>query len=120
MNISSHVAKKLIKRSSCNLCKQTLASPEGDLENDSYLKLLSHGCMFAPSRHLAGFICGCFAILDFHEKEIILLEMLVAKVAFYTLKKCFPSPYFSCNMHHDWSFKFASNIVVNIFFNVKQ
>ena len=37
--ISGCVAKKLIKRSSCNLCKQTLASQEVDLESDSYLKL---------------------------------------------------------------------------------
>ena len=33
--LSGYVAKKLIKRSSCDLCKQTLASQEDDLENDS-------------------------------------------------------------------------------------
>ena len=33
--ISGYVAKKLIKRSSCDLCKQTLALQEDDLENDS-------------------------------------------------------------------------------------
>ena len=38
--ISDYVAKKLIKRSSYDLCKQTLASQEVDLENDFYLKLL--------------------------------------------------------------------------------
>ena len=48
--ISVYVAKKLIKRSSCNLCKQTLASQEIGLENDSYLKLLSGGGLFVPSR----------------------------------------------------------------------
>ena len=33
--ISGYIAKKLIKRSSCDLCKQTLALQEDDLENDS-------------------------------------------------------------------------------------
>ena len=78
--ISGYVAKKLIKRSSCNLCKQTLASQEVDLENDSYLKLLSRGGLFVPARQLADFVCASFAILDFLEKEIILLGMPVAKV----------------------------------------
>ena len=81
--ISGYVAKKLIKRSSCDLCKQTLASQEVDLENDSYLKLLSRDELFVPSRQLADFVCGYFAILDFLEREIVLLRMHVAKVATY-------------------------------------
>ena len=76
--ISGYVAKKLIKRSSCDLCKQTLASQEFVFENDSYVKLLSRGGLFAPSRKLADFVCGCFAILDFLKKKIVLLGMLVA------------------------------------------
>ena len=75
--ISGYVAKKLIKRSSCDLCKQTLASEEVVFENDSYVKLLSRG-LFAPSRKLADFVYGRFAILDFLKKEIVLLGMLVA------------------------------------------
>ena len=47
--ISGYVAKKLIKRNSCDLRKQTLASQEVDLENNSYLKLLSRGKLFLPS-----------------------------------------------------------------------
>ena len=47
--ISSYVAKKLIKRScSCDLCKQTLASQEVNLESDFYLELLSRGGLFVP------------------------------------------------------------------------
>ena len=70
ITISRYVAKKLIKRSSCDLCKETLASQEVDLENDSYLKLLLHGGLVVTSRRLADFVCGCFGILDFLEKEI--------------------------------------------------
>ena len=114
------ISKNLIKQSSCDFQKQTLASQKVDLENDSYLKLLSLAGLFLPSRQLADFVCGCFAILDFLEKEIVLLEMPVTKVAIYTLKRCGSFSHFSCNMHHDRSFNFASKIVVNIFFNNKQ
>ena len=90
------------------------------LLKDSYLELLSHGGLFVPLRQLADFVCGSFAILDFLEKEIILLGMPVAKVVTYTLKRYGSFTHFPCNMHHDWSFKFASKVVVNIFFNNKQ
>ena len=86
-NILGYVAKNLIKQNSCDLCNQTLASEEVDLKNDSYLKLLSHGGVIVPSRQLADVVCDCFAILDFLEKKIVLLEILVAKVATYTLKR---------------------------------
>ena len=79
--MSGYVGKMLIIRSSCDSCKQTLASEVVDLENDSY----------ASSTQLADFVCDCFAI-----------------------------PHFSCNIRDNWSFKFASKIVVNIFFNNKQ
>ena len=117
--ISGYVAKKPIKRSFCNFCKQTLGSQEVDLEHDFYLKPLSRGGLFLPSRQLADFVCSCFSFLDFRKKEIVLLEMPVAKVATYILKRYGSFPHFSCNMHHDWSFKFASKFV-NIFFNNKQ
>ena len=97
-----------------------MASQEVDLEINSYLKLLSRGGLIVPSRQLTDFVCGCFAILDFLEQEIVLLGMLVAKVASYTLKSYGSFPHFSCNMYHDWSFKFASKVVVNTFFNKKQ
>ena len=95
-----------------------MASQRVDHENDSSLKLVSRGGLFAPSRQLAN-----FAILDFLEKEIVLLAMPVAKVAIYTLKRYGSfdmAPHLSFNMHHDWCFKFASKIVVNTFFNNKK
>ena len=92
--ISGYVAKKSIKRSSYDLNKQILGSQEIDLENDSYLKLLSHGGLFVPSRQLADFVCGFFAMLDFLEKEIVLLGMPVTKLATYTLKRFGSFPHF--------------------------
>ena len=46
--------------------------------------------------------------------------MPVAKVASYKLKRYGSFSHFSCNMYHDWSFKFVSKIVFEIFFNNKQ
>ena len=82
--------------------------------------MLSPGGLFVPSRQLVNFVCGSFAILYFLKKEIVLFEMPLAKVATYILKRYGFFSHFSCNMHHDWSLKFASKIVVNIFFNNKQ
>ena len=48
--ILGYVAKKLIKRSYCDICKQTLTSQEVNLENDSYPKLLSYGGLIVSSR----------------------------------------------------------------------
>ena len=107
--ISDSVATNPIKRNSRDLCKHlTLASQEVDL------KLLSSGGLFVPSRELADFVCDCFVILCTLEKEIVLLGISIAKVVTCTLT------HFSCNMHHDWSFKFAPIIVVYVFFNNKQ
>ena len=50
--ISGYFAKNIIKQNSCDSCKQTLALQEVGLENDSYLKLLSLGGVFVPSRQL--------------------------------------------------------------------
>ena len=118
--ISGYVAKQLIKRRSWDLYRQPLASQEVDLENNSCLKLLSRGGLFVPLRQLADFVWGYFAILDFLEKEIVLLGMPVAKVPTYILKRYGSFPYFSCNMHPDRSFKFASKVVITIFFSNKQ
>ena len=50
--IAGYVAKKLAKRSKCNLCKQLLTANEMDLKENHYLKLLSRGSLtrsFGPN-----------------------------------------------------------------------
>ena len=95
------VAKKLIKRSSCDLCKQTLASQEVDLENDSYLKLLSLGGLFVPSRQLILLlvallfqisskrkqflspifhaICTTIGVLNLHQRQLLIDFFITSK-----------------------------------------
>ena len=50
ISISGYVARKLLKRSKCDNCKLALTLQQVDLDNNSYLKTLSHGGLFTPSR----------------------------------------------------------------------
>ena len=118
--ISGYVAKKLLKRSKCESCKLALTTRQVDLDNDSYLKILSRGGLFTPSRLLVDYVCSSFAFLDFLEDDLITFDMPVAKAANYILKRYGSSPNFACETHEEWGFKFASKIIINIFFNNKQ
>ena len=77
--------------------------------------------MHVPSKSLADYICSSFAVLDFVEKEVLqMLGESVTKNALYILKYYGPTRDFCCPFHLDWGSKFASKIVVNIYFNNKQ
>ena len=97
-----------------------MTSQQADLDNDSYLKTLSRGGLFTPSRCLADFVCNSFAILEYLEHDIIAFEIPVAKAATYTLKRYGSVSNFTCETHRDWGFEFETKIIVNIFFNNKQ
>ena len=71
----------MLPKSSSKEAPATYVSKPWHQKKLTYLKLLSHGGLFVPSRQLADFVCGCFAILDFLENETVLLGMSVAKVA---------------------------------------
>ena len=120
ITISGYIARKLLKRSKCDNYELALTSQQAELDNDSYLKTLFRGGLFMPSRCLADFVCNSFAILDYLEHDIIAFEIPVAKAATYTLKRYCPVSNFICETHRDWGFKFATKIIVNIFFNNKQ
>ena len=65
ITISGYVARKLTKRSKFEECKTSLIACDNDIENDSYLSLLSRGGLFVPSKSLAEFVCTSLAILDY-------------------------------------------------------
>ena len=109
----------MLKRSKCDNYKLELTSQQVDLDHDSYLKALSRGGLFTPSRFLADFVCNNSAILDYLEHDIIAFEIPVAKAATYTLKRYGPVSNFTCETHQNWGFKFATKIIINIFFNNK-
>ena len=95
-------------------------SHEIDLDNDSYLKILSHGGLITPSKRLAGCVCDSFAILDLLEKDLLASELPIQKVAIHVLDRYRSISRFVCDNHEEWGFKFAIKFVVNIFFNNLQ
>ena len=62
--IAGYIAKKLVARSKCMICKEMLISTENSIANDKYLNLLSRG-LTVPSANLADFVGCCFGVLDF-------------------------------------------------------
>ena len=81
--------------------------------------LLSRGGFFVPPKVLAEFVCSCFVILDFVDRDILSIGQ-VTRSAMYVLKYCGPKCEFCCQYHLDWGIKFASKIVINVYFNNKQ
>ena len=101
-------------------CKACLKIRDNDLENDSYISLLSRGGLFVPSKTLAEFVCSIFTILDYIEKYISPLLIPVTKSTTCILRKYGPKCEFTCENHQEWGFTFATKIIINVFFNNKQ
>ena len=119
--IAGYIAKKLAKRSKCDLCKRLLKANQMDLNENHYLKILSRGSMTVPSTKLAEYTSSCFAILDYTE-DIVRIEGVSDVRGAYTriLDKFAPKSAFCCSRHSQWGLRFASKIIINSFFNNKQ
>ena len=74
--------------------------------------------MFVPLKELAEFVFSWFAILDFVEGNILSIGH-VTRPPMYVLKYYGPKREFCCQYNLDWGVKFASKIVVNVYFNNK-
>ena len=90
-----------------------------DLQDDQYLTLLSRGGLFVPPKELEEFLSSCFAILLFVEGDILSIGQ-VTRTAMHVLEYYGPKCELCCQYHLDWGVKFASKIVVNVYFNNKQ
>ena len=117
--ISGYIAKKLLKRSKCKDCEKKHTVHDQEMQNDQYLTLLSRGGLFVPPKELAEFVCSCFAILGFVEGDILSTGQ-VTRSPMYVLKYYGSKCELCCQYHLDWGVKFASKIVVNVYFNNKQ
>ena len=117
ITLAGYVAKKLVCRTKCNGCKVALSAQKVDLENNAYLSLLSRGKLFVPSKKLADFVCNSFAALDYAKKNILSLKIPARIAATLLLENYGPACYFTCSEHYFWGFKFASKIIIDIYFN---
>ena len=113
------ITKKLLKQSKYKDCENKLTVHDQDLQNDQYLTLVSRGGLTVLPRELTEFMYSCFAIFDFVECDILSIGQ-VTRSAMYILKYYDPKCTFCCQYHLDWGVKFASRIVVNVYFSNKQ
>ena len=97
-----------------------LATGASNINICQYLQILSRGGLTVPSLSLKDFTCGCFAILDNLSNLITKQGANVKDVSSFVLSKYFPTVCFICDLHKEWGFKFASKIIINVFFNNKQ
>ena len=94
----------------------------GDKNHDNeYLKTLSRGNLTIPSKALANFSCNGFAVLDIVDPIIQRYTKISAREAGeYVIKNYCANDLFTCYEHLEWGIKFASKIIVNVFYNNKQ
>ena len=122
--IAGYIAKKLIKRSSCIICKSCLVREKGiHFENKYFNNFdnLSRGGWTIPSSSLAEFVSNGFAILDSADEIITPFDPVSTRTtAEYVLMKYSEPVRFTCEAHVEWGRKFSSKIITNIFYNNKQ
>ena len=114
--IAGYIAKKIIKRSSCIICKSCLVSEKGIHFENKYFDL-SRGGLTIPSSSLAEFESNEFAILDSAGSTDSVSTRIAAE---YVLMKYSEAVRFTCEAHVEWGMKFSSRIITNIFYNNKQ
>ena len=118
--IGGYIAEILSKRSICNDCKPIFIATDSE-NNKKKSYFTSRGGLTDPSSMLSDFTCSCFAVLDYTSKFIEKESAVPARtVAEYILDTFSPKTEFTCDIHKDWGFRFATKIIINIFFNNKQ
>ena len=83
-------------------------------EIDTYLNLLSRGCLIKPSEPMAEFVINSFALLDLLQKFI--KSTSVKKLCQQAMEKYAARPTFACITHKDFCRKLAITTTFNIYF----
>ena len=119
--IAGYIAKKLIKRSSCIICKSCLVSDKSTNFENKYFDNLSRGGLTIPSSSLAESVSNRIAILDPADEKITAFDSVSTRTAAeYVLRKYSEPVRFTCEARVEWGMKSSSRIVTNIFYNNKQ
>ena len=120
-DIAGYIALKLKKRSKCDACKSSLVSSTiTDVNNSGYLELHSRGGLTVPSQELADFTSNCFAALDVTDAAVQAEPGSSRSLSQHILSKFCYHGKFTCTVHENWGFEFASKIIVNVFLNNKK
>ena len=121
VTVAGYVAKKLSKRSKCDICPNMMIAKDEDIMHNEYLKILSRGGLTCPNPFLSEFVCHAFSILDFISPIVLKYSSIPTRnLSERILSKLFDTANFTCQDHQDWGKKFALRIIVNIFYNNQQ
>ena len=100
--IAGYIAKKLIKRSGCIICKSCLVSEKGIHFENKYVNNLSLGGLTIPSSSLTGFVNNGFAILDSADETITAFDSVSTRTdAEYVLRKYSQPVRFTCRVGNE-------------------
>ena len=123
VTIGGYIAKKLTQRSKCSVCHLKLISAGKHIANDNYRLTLSRGGLICPSPSLSNFVCHSFSILDLINPMLqkYSQEAPIKIIAERTLQSIqWGIVDFTCEEHQSWGDKFATQTVINIFYNNEQ
>ena len=105
------MAKKLIKHSSCIICKSCLVS----IHFEKYFDNLSDDGLNIPSSSLAEFVSNGVAILVSADEKIIAFDSVSTQTAAeYVLRKYSQPVSVTCEAHVEWGMKFSLRIITYI------
>lgn len=116
--IAGYITKKLLKRSTCDLCKFILQSDEVTTST-VYTNLLSRGGLKLPTQSLADYVCLSFAKLDLAHDFLQKASEHVRSACGHVLKTEWNDK-FMCNEHFETGISLINKTITNIFFNNKQ
>ena len=117
--IAGYITKKLLKKSTCELCRKTLSDDQVSVGIE-YTNLLSRGGLRLPTNSLATDVCRSFAKLDIAKKRLLLQPTHVRKAAEMVLRRDIGIQKCMCEEHFHWGMAAVNKTVTNIYFNNKQ
>ena len=119
--VAGYAAKKIIKRSQCDQCEQTLTAinPQNSFKEFEYLSKLNLGGLTLPSVDLAQYVFKSFAMLESAFVIILNSSMNERDAGECVLTKNTCSQFFLCEQH-TFKVKFINRIICNVYFNNAQ
>ena len=117
--IAGYITKKLLKKSTCELCWKILSDDQVSVGIE-YTNLLSRGGLRLPTNSFATYVCRSFAKLDLAKERLLLQPNRVRKAAEVALRRDSGIQKFMCEEHFHWGMAAVNKTVTNIYFNNKQ
>ena len=116
--ISGYIAKKLSKRSKCDVCPSKMISYDKDNKHYDYLLKLSRGGLIFSSSALSDFVIHSFGVLDVINPILksFSSEVPIRKIAEKSLQSIInDSIAFTCSDHEGWGDAVLLHVLLRMF-----